>query len=133
MASLAKSRRWTAWIAALAILLSALAPSISHAVVAYAGGPADSVLVCTSTGYKWVNVTTGEQRNASGETEKAGNHFERCAFCGTHTDSSAIVPLDGVHVPVVVADRLAPSLFRHAPRPLFAWSAQRSRAPPAFS
>ena len=67
MASLAKSRRWTAWIAALAILLSALAPSISHAVVAYAGGPADSVLVCTSTGYKWVNVTTGEQRNASGD------------------------------------------------------------------
>lgn len=117
----------------MAILLSALAPSISHALVAYAGGPADSVLVCTSTGYKWVNVTTGAQRNASGETEKSDNHFERCAFCGTHAGNFALAPLDGIIVPVIDAARLTPSLFHHALRPLFAWSASRSRAPPALS
>ena len=133
MHQFAKSRRVAAWIAALAIMLSALAPSISHALVAYAGGPADSVLVCTSAGYKWVNVSTGEQPNAPAETEKAGNHFERCAFCGTHADTFTLAPLDGITAPVIDAVHLAPSLFHHSPRPLFVWSASRSRAPPALS
>ena len=124
------SSRAAAWIASFAILWAALAPSISHALAAYTGGPAGTVLVCTSMGYKWVSVATGKERDASGETEKSSSHFERCAFCGTHGGSVALLPAGAFTAPVIDATHLTPSLFRHAPRPLFAWSASRSRAPP---
>lgn len=71
------SRVLTSWIAVVAILMAALAPSISSALGA--GNGASWLEVCSSVGAKWVQPdgSTSEQAPASGNVHL----FEHCPYC----------------------------------------------------
>jgi hypothetical protein len=126
------TRRLTAWIACFAVLLAALAPSISHAISAANGSGASWVEVCSLTGAKLVNVGD-EQDPASSAPAEKGFHFEHCPFCSMHGGTVGLLPTAGFTLPVASGEQPLPSLFYQSPRPLFIWAAAQSRAPPAIS
>ena len=90
------------WIACFAILLNALAPSVSHAIAFSRGVPA-----------------TWEICRADG-----------CAYCQTHAGSFGLPPATLASLPVT-GMRLTPFLFYRAPLPLAVWATAQPRGPPA--
>ncbi|MDB5823483.1 MAG: hypothetical protein JWR21_2187 [Herminiimonas sp.] len=60
-------------------------------------------------------------------------HFEHCPFCFTHAGSFGLPFVASIVIPALGAATIAPFLFYRAPRPLFAWTAPQSRAPPFLS
>lgn len=126
------TRQFTAWIACFAILLAALAPSISHAIAAGKDAGAGWIEVCSATGSKLVQVG-GEHNPAPSEPAEEGLHFEHCPFCLTHGGLVGLPPSAGFTLPAVSGTQPLPSLYYQSPRPLFIWAAAQSRAPPAIS
>lgn len=122
-------RRWMAWVAALAILLGALAPTVSHGMRAWAHAPVTWVEVCSSTGAKLIAIsTTSDQKQGLPSGEHGGEH---CPFCLPHAGDAAVLPtpLPMLALTTPGAEAL-PALFLHAPRTLFAWAPSQARAPP---
>lgn len=117
------------WLTTIAVMLSALAPSISFASRAIQGADIDFASICTATGLKWVNNKSGEILESAPASGDSAVHAERCEACLTHP--LAILPVSQVtlYTPVISITRL-PSLFFLAPRTLFAWSQANPRAPP---
>jgi hypothetical protein len=122
-------RRITAWIASFAILLAALAPSISQAINAAKGSGANWIEVCTVSGLKLAKITDA-QNPASQKPAEDGSHFKHCPFCFTHGGSVGLPPSTDLTLPIASNDLPLPSLFYRSPRPLFIWAAPQSRAPP---
>lgn len=122
----------TVWFACFAILLSSLAPSISHAVAAATGMSNGWTEICTVTGAKLVQLDDGQQSGLPAPIEKAV-HFEHCPFCLNHAVSLGLPPTADFVLPSIDSSRVLPSLFYQASHPLFAWAAAQPRAPPAFS
>ncbi|MDI1259926.1 DUF2946 domain-containing protein [Aquabacterium sp.] len=124
-------RRWTAWLALCAILMGALAPTVSHAMRAWSHSPISWVEVCSSTGNKLIAMTTSDRADPSGGLPSGEHAGEHCPFCLVHAHDAAMLPA----TPAVMAlstpitDEL-PFLFLHAPRSLFAWAPSQARAPP---
>jgi hypothetical protein len=120
-------RRITSWIAALAILLSSLAPALSHALASATGAPL--IQVCTTQGSKWIQA--GEN---GAERSPASAHFlEHCPYCTLHAPVLGLptAPLL-VHLPLRLGHAV-PLAFLAAPRTLHAWASAQPRAPPLFS
>lgn len=124
-------RHWTAWIAAFAVLLAALAPSISQAVFASRGSPAGFGEICSVNAPKLVKVEHEGHHSSSSLAEK-GLHFEHCSFCFTHAGSVGLPPAADLVLPVPIGTQPMPSLFYQSPRPLFVWATAQSRAPPSL-
>jgi hypothetical protein len=132
----ARSHRFVAWLACVAILFGLFAPSVAHALAAPDGAAGNWSEICTALGVKLVKVTdaaTGEPSSPeisdSDAHEPYGKH---CAYC--QSDSSPALP--PVHLPVLfiaVDMQRAPRLFYRSPRPLFAWASANPRAPPVLS
>jgi hypothetical protein len=123
----AASRRLTAWIAVCAILLAALAPSISMAIAQGSNGVSPWGEICSVT----ADAGTASGKAGSQPADIAG-HLKHCPFCSLH--AGAGLPPDvatAVAAPQGVA--LRPALFYQSPRPLFSWAPAQSRAPPALS
>ncbi|MCC7714799.1 DUF2946 domain-containing protein [Janthinobacterium lividum] len=126
------TRRFAAWIACFAILLAALAPSISQAVAnAKQESGSGWAEICSVAGIRFVQVD-----NDGAADEKSGGkamQMEHCAFCSTHTGSVGLPPASTV-LPLLVASGTAifPALYYQSPSPLFIWSTAQSRAPPAL-
>jgi hypothetical protein len=123
--------RLTIWIASFAILLAALAPSISHAVTAAQGSPNGWMEICTVAGAKLVQIHDGQP--AKSNPGEKSTHFEHCPFCLNHAVSPSLLPTAEFTIPVIENSAVFPPLFYQASRPLFAWTAAQPRAPPAFS
>lgn len=70
-------RLWN-WIAIAAMLFGALAPGISHALLADASPDSQLTAVCTSTGMKFVKVDASD--GSSGERQAAFAAAD-CPFC----------------------------------------------------
>lgn len=110
------------WIAILALLFSAIAPSVSHAVSAAAQIP--GLEMCT---------VNGQQPLKDKSLSEAIVHaFEHCPYCAAHATPPSLPPPAAWHFPLPVGQTVFPSLFYHSPQPLFAWSAANPRAPPLF-
>lgn len=110
-------RRFAAGLAILAMLLASLAPAITHALNAQPG-LAMASMICT--------------QDRAPDAPPA-DVWDCCPFCSASALAHALPPpaceplrLDGTEHPL-------PALFLLAPRPLFAWAAARSRAPPSAS
>ena len=122
--------RLSLWIACLAILLNALAPSISHALAAHKGSPSRLIEICTVAGTRVVADGDAAMSKPAGSDAQHREALEHCPYCSIHAGS------DGLPPPALIvlqpADRGAamPLLFYAAPRPLFSWSAARPRGPP---
>ena len=132
MMNMTKSmHRLSARIALFAILLAALAPSISHAIASAKGVPNGWMEVCTVEGAKLVQVDAGKPA-APAPVEKS-LHFEHCPFCIGHAVALGIPSTNHIELPVAAGTSVVPVLFYQASHPLFAWTAAQPRAPPALS
>ncbi len=127
-----KRRMLYAWIACLAVLFSALAPSISHAL-AYTGAASApgtiQIEVCTADGNKTILLdSTGNKKVVPNSVQ---HHFEHCPYCATHAGSFALPPPAMASFAVIGGHDIFPYLFYNAPARLFSWSCANPRAPPA--
>jgi hypothetical protein len=115
----AKRRTLHLWIALLAVLFSALAPSVSHALAA--ATPDVLAEMCT------VNGATKKS------PDSAMHGMEHCPYCAMQGHSPALLPQAMAGFAVVGGHDLYPALFYLAPQPLHTWSSAKPRGPPSFS
>lgn len=130
-----KRRMLCAWVACLAILFSALAPSISHAMTAAASSSAGAaanapglMAICSSNGAPAAAPAAVDQHPAALQ-----HHLEHCAYCMSHGGALALLPTSAHVFPLLAGYDLYPTLFYRAPAPLFSWSAASPRGPPAVA
>ncbi len=130
------TRRFAAWIACFAILLAALAPSISQAVAnAKQESGSGWAEICSVAGIRFVQLVQADD-GASDDGKSGGGmgmQMEHCAFCSAHAVSVGLPPASPA-LPLLVASGTAifPALYYQSPSPLFIWSTAQSRAPPVF-
>lgn len=117
------------WIACFAVLMNALAPSISHAV-AYSKGTPPTWEICRADGTR-ATFTGGVADVAAKKPLVVMAMGEDCAYCAAHAGSFGLPPATVSGLPAAAQTRLHPFLFYRAPQPLAAWSASRPRGPPA--
>jgi hypothetical protein len=114
------------WVAILAILMAALAPSISHAIGLTM--PPSWAEICSTAGKRLVPVD-GDFTPKS-HPPGAMNHLEHCPYCSLHLDAVALPPVaPQVALPLVLAHQV-PEAFLHADRTLSVWASAQARAPP---
>ena len=119
-----KRRTLQIWIAMLAVLFSALAPTVSHALAP--STPSVLLEMCTVNGVKAVD-------GGKPAPSKSMAGMEHCAYCLTHAVSPALLPPAVAGFAVIGGHDLYPPLFYSAPQPLHTWSAAKPRGPPACS
>lgn len=124
------TRGVAAWIACIAMLFAALAPSVSHALSASRGETWTEI--CSVGGMKLVKVIDGAAVTAD-PAEQHSAHLKHCPFCAVHADSSALPPGAAVVIPLLETADLVPFLFLRSPQPLTAWTTAQPRAPPAHA
>jgi len=123
----------TVWMALFALLLGALAPTISHAL---AKKPSPVMLeICAVDGMRVIDISA---QTANGETDNSGGshhllHMEDCPFCRIAAHTPMLLPKDWQFFPLPASAHPYPTLFYQAHDPLFAWAPAQSRAPPALS
>ena len=116
------------WLALFAVLLNALAPTVSHALAA--SRPAIPVDVCSvDGGAPFAAAAALLMQEDHGAMSLAGD----CGYCLVHAGSHGLPP--PVHAPLALPDGIEPRpfLFHHAPRPLAVWLAAVPRGPPVFA
>lgn len=119
------------WLTALAVLLSAIAPTISHASRAVRGVDLEYVSICTTSGMKWLDVKTGEISDQAPASSEVVNQADRCDCCLTKPLALSPKLFDDIQVVSVTRSDM-PFLFYHAPEKLHAWSQSNPRAPPVI-
>ena len=125
------TRRFAAWIACFAILLAALAPSISQAVTnAKQESGSGWAEICSVAGIRFVQVD--DDGAADGKSGGTVMQMEHCAFCSTHAGSVGLPPSPVLPLPVASGTAIFPALYYQSPSPLFIWCTAQSRAPPAL-
>lgn len=124
------TRRFAAWIACIAMLFAALAPSISQAMSAVPAGAWTEI--CSVSGTKFVKVTS-DQGEVSHHGKSDLGHVEHCPLCATHAGSFALPPTAGFSIPLINTQETHPFLFLQSPHPLAIWTVAQSRAPPSRS
>lgn len=125
-------RRFAAWLAMLALVLGALAPTVTHAMVS--SGDRDGWLqICSVSGMVWVKADAGrpgDQQPDSGAPQ--GNATPHCAWCTLH---GGAVGLPAADLPSPQPLRLTelPPAFFFEPTAAAVWAPAQSRAPPLAS
>ena len=137
---------WTIWMACFAILLNALAPTISHAMAMArddAGRTPATWEICRAPGstertdgsHQLLTVGKFNQQLTAALMPKHADHgsmaMADCAYCLPHAGSFALLPVHLDLVGAAAGRALRPYLFYHAPRPLLALSAAPPRGPPS--
>jgi len=134
MTFIARRRARIAWVALVAMLMSALAPSLSHATMATAAGaPWGGALaeICTIDGAAVVADATGQRDSRSVPADHELLRFEHCPYCLSHAGAVALPTQPAVAVRPVDGGEPIPSAFLQAPAPCRARLAGQPRAPPA--
>lgn len=137
-------RAFASWIACLAILMSALGPTLAHAF--RADTPAGWIEICSATGPKLIRADDGlglkrvsdaqasptdGSTPADGDSDGAADHaVKHCPYCASHAGSLGLPPAAPSGVVLPSLGHAVPALFLHAPRPLFAWASAQPRGPP---
>jgi hypothetical protein len=130
------SWRWTIWIACFAVLMNALAPSISHAMAAATRGVPATWEICRTDGAMATPgqpdlVVVGALAKKANEASFAD--MDDCGYCLPHSGSFALMPSTITGLGLMGGHALRPFLFYRAPQPLLALSAAPPRGPPAFA
>jgi hypothetical protein len=126
--SISFRRHLAHWIAIIAVLMSSVAPSVSQAVSLAQHGQGISIEICTTTGVKMTQVIDASVASDAGESAEANGD---CPLCVVH--GSYVLPLNlELSFAKPVNNNIYPQLFYQSPKPLFAWVALPSRAPPAL-
>ncbi len=123
------TRVLTSWLAILAILMAAIAPSISHAMALKKAAP--WVEICSSDGARWVQAHAGSNGDVPSPLD--AHKFEHCPYCSFHAGGVALPAAPATGVPALLSGHDLPIAFRAAPVTLHAWVSAQPRAPPLFS
>jgi hypothetical protein len=127
------TRRFAAWAACLAILMSALAPSVSHALALARGADIAWMEVCSVAGIKLVKADAGAEKPGQPVSHEMLAQAGHCPFCSNHAASFALPPAAPLPFLASASAGIRPRLFYQSPRPLAIWTDAQSRAPPRFS
>ena len=122
-------QRWLLRLAFLAVLLNALAPSVSHALAA--SRPDIPVDVCSEHGGAQLAVTVALLNQD--QDHHHGGLLKDCGHCLAHAGSAGMPPSGPCVLPQASAPSERPYLFYHAPRPLPLLCAAAPRGPPNFA
>ena len=128
-----KLRRTSIWLATFAVLLAALAPSLSRIVFGQTAPQAGWVEICTVEGMQQLPAALFDGAGDSTPATLPGDHFEHCPFCFTNAFSFGLMPAGSALLPLM-ADR-GHRLPPHALSALHAksvWQPNQARAPPVF-
>lgn len=123
-----KNKLLTVWIACFAILLNALAPSITYALNAPKHSAPPAAEICR-TGMKMSGPSSMHHSSGKSDAPDA----KHCPFCLPHAGSFALPPPSVPCCAVAAGHDLFPSLFYLSPQPLFSWAAANPRGPPLLS
>lgn len=115
------------WIALVAMLGLALAPTLSRAFADSTGFDPWAEL-CSSVGKKAIGSGGGEA--GKGDAVAMPDH---CPLCSHLAEAPLLPAPDATAMPSPDGADFVPALFAHSPRPLFAWAAAQARAPPSAS
>ena len=117
-----RKNRLIHWIAAIAIAMSALAPTVSQAISLAKHGQGFSMEICTTSGVKMQIEVQSDEQEVAGQNQS-------CPFCLAHT---AITPAFNTNLSFGEPESLAllPQLFYQSPKPLAVWVTPPSAAPP---
>ncbi len=115
------------WLALVAMLGLALAPTVSHALAASGPGNPWAEICSVAGGTMVVADTAAAQADAQAD---AGIHLGHCPLCGQVGAAPALPSAEYAPVRIAGGAEHRPALFRHAPRTLFACAAAQPRAPP---
>jgi hypothetical protein len=107
------------WIAMLAVLFAALAPTVSHA------------LASTTEAALAEMCTVGAPSKKAPSNTMHG--MEHCPYCASHGAAPLLPPPATMNFAVIGGHDFYPPLFYTAPQPLHTWSASRPRGPPVFA
>ncbi len=114
-----------AWLAVLAIMFGALAPTLAHAL-ASGGGRGEGIEVCGSTGMFLFNAEA-----ASPDTDDTADpqvRQQHCLWCGLHVDVTA--PMPAVTTPLLRCAQEMPPAFYRVGFMSAVWCKAQSRGPP---
>jgi len=123
-------RCFAAWLASIAMLFAALAPSMSQAMAVMSGDTWTEI--CSTGGTRIVKVTSATGDVADHAPSDVG-HVDHCPLCATHAGSFALPPGAGYSVPLIDTRETHPFLFFQSPQPLATWNRAQARAPPRHS
>ena len=124
------TRRW-AWLVSFTILLAAMLPSLSHALLVHQG--ATFAEICSATGAKLVVIDTAGNADTSRDSSSLMSSSMNCPYCAIHHGAPDLPPATMQWTPPDALKFEHPQLFFAAPRPLFAWAPARARGPPAVA
>ena len=82
--------RWAAWLAVLAVLLGALAPTFTHALMAATGQVSQGLEICTSEGPRWVAADAAASADDSTSLPGSATSPAHCQFCLQTTDRGTL-------------------------------------------
>ena len=121
------------WLAILAVLFAAVAPSISHALAAPAVSVPSALLmqICTVDGVMEMAASDTDMKKSG--MDPVVHAFEHCPYCSTHAGSFALLPGATLNFAVSGGHEVFPPLYYRAPAPLFLWSSGNPRAPPVLA
>jgi hypothetical protein len=119
------------WIAIIAVLMSSVAPTVSQAVSLAQHGQGISIEICTTTGVKMTQVIDASVASVVSDADESAQASGHCPLCVVH--GSYVLPLNlELSFAKPVNSNIYPQLFYQSPKPLFAWVALPSRAPPSL-
>lgn len=121
--------RWVLWMACCAILLAALAPTLSRALTVVQGHAVPGLEICSVAG--GMNMVPLKLSTDDSTPAKSAMQMGDCPCCGMHAATLDLPPMSLVPATGAVITGLLPVLFYQSATPLFAWTAFQPRGPPA--
>ena len=121
--------RWLLWMACCAILLAALAPTLSRALTVAQGHAVPSLEICSVAG--GMNMVPLKLSTDDSTPAKNAMQMGDCPCCGMHAATLDLPPMSLVPATGAVITGLLPVLFYQSATSLFAWTAFQPRGPPA--
>jgi len=129
-------KRLLAFLAMTAILLNALAPSISHALSGKPSLPWQEICTQNSIKLMVTDLTEDNGINANSTIQENDKSpvgrllMADCGYCVTHAGSDSVSIKPFALTTLALAPGVFPPLFYSSPDKLFIWAASNPRAPP---
>lgn len=124
-------RRLQIWIACFAILMNALAPSLSHAFAS--GDDPLAPQICRPGATVASSPELAAMILAAAVADADAADSEHCAYCLPHAGADALMPVLYDGLGILGGHALRPFLFYRAPQPLLALIAAAPRGPPSLA
>ena len=115
----------------LAVVLGALAPTVTQAMVA-GGDRGDWLEICSVSGMAWIKADTGEVRDQLPDGSAPQATSQHCAWCTLHGGATGLPGVDTVSVLPARLTELPPAFYL-APMAASVWMPAHSRGPPRAS